>query len=171
MGYLSGKMTYLAGPISLVDDCTSWRDYISGIISSKYNVLVQDPCKVTTDGLNEVGSDKEYLKQLIRDKQYARVKKEFYKVIRKDLKQVDKSDFIIVYHDPLVPTVGTIHEIIIANIKKCPILIMCPEDKVSNINPWLLTLIKPQWLFTTWEEMIKYLDVINTGDLDSSHWW
>lgn len=171
MGYLNGKMTYLAGPISLDDDCTSWRDQIGPKLATKYNILVQDPCKVSSTGLNEVGADKEYLKQLIREKKYEQVKKEFYKVIRKDLKQVDKSDFIVVYHDPLIPTVGTIHEIVIANIKKCPILVMCPEDKISNINPWLLTLIKPQWLFTTWGDMFAYLDKIDKGDLDTSHWW
>ncbi len=168
MSYLKNKTTYLAGPIAMIDDCTSWRDYITPILENKYNIIVQDPCKTTIGGVGEVGADKEYFKKLIREKQYDRVKKEFYKIIRKDLKQVDRSDFIIVYHDPAIPTIGTIHEIINAVNKKSPVLIMCDKD---NINPWLLTLIKSQWLFDSWQKMFDYLDKIHTGEVDSSHWW
>lgn len=51
------------------------------------------------------------------------------------------------------------------------VLIICPENTIENINPWLLTLIKSQWLFTSFDDMFKYLDKIDVGEIDSSHWW
>lgn len=173
MNYLKGKNTYLAGPLQQLADevAIKWRNEITPILENKYGVIVQDPCKKNSNGLGELGDDKEYFKKLIKEKQYDRVKNEFYKIIRYDLKCVDRSDFIIVYHDPKIATVGTTHEIINCINKKAPALIVCDERNIENINPWLLTLIKSQWLFTSFDDMFKYLDKIHSGDLDSSHWW
>lgn len=173
MNYLKDKMTYLAGPIQMVTDkeAMNWRDNITPILEKKYSIIVQDPCKKTSCTLGELGDDKLYFKNLIKSKKYEQVKNEFYKIIRYDLKCVDRSDFIIVYHDPKIPTVGTWHEIINCINKKSPVLVVCPEQSIEYINPWLLTLIKPQWLFTSFDDMILYLDKINNGEIDSSHWW
>jgi nucleoside 2-deoxyribosyltransferase len=169
--YLKNKTTYLAGPISLDEECQAWRDWLTPILEKTFNIVVQDPCKTTIQGVGEVGADKIYFKTLIKNKEFQKVKTEFYKIIRKDLKQVDKSDFIIMYHDPKVPTVGTIHELVLATQKKSPVLILCQPENLEFLNPWILTLIKPQWLFTSWTDMIEYLHQINNGNIDSSHWW
>jgi hypothetical protein len=170
MGYLKNKSVYLAGPITNVsDDGVSWRNKITPVLESKYSIIVDDPCKKTLLGIGEIGADKKYFKDLIKNKEFDKVKKEFYKIIRKDLKSVDKADFLILYHDPAVPTIGTIHELVNAINMKKPVLVIC-ED-IDNLNPWILTLIKSQWLFTNWNDMIIYLDKIDSGDLDTSHWW
>lgn len=172
MNYLKNKVTYLGGAISLItdDEAINWRNQITSKLES-YGIIVQDPCKKIDDSVGELGDHKQYFKNLIKNKEFARVKKEFYKIIRYDLKCIDRSDFIIVYHDPKIPTVGTINEIVVASIEKKPILIVCDEKNLEFINPWLLTLIKPQWLFTSFDDMFTYLDEINSGKLDSSHWW
>lgn len=170
MNYLTGKRVYLAGALHKVDDCgVVWRDYITPNLNA-LGIIVDDPCKATINGLGEVGADKDYFKKLIKERKYDKVKKEFYQIIRKDLRMVDKADFLIVYHDPSIPTIGTIHEIVNAVNEKKPVLIVC-DINIESINPWILTLIKPQWLFTSFKEMFNYLDVINQGKIDTSHWW
>jgi hypothetical protein len=62
------------------------------------------------------------------------------------------------------------HEVIVAIGQKKPVLVKCDESLIDDFNPWLLTLIKPQWLFTSWEAMWKYLKQIDNGNIDSS-WW
>lgn len=94
------------------NEAIKWRDTITPILQNKYGVIVQDPCKKTINDAGELGDDKEYFKKLIKEKKYDQVKNEFYKIIRWDLKAVDRSDFLIVYHDPKIPTIGTLHEVI-----------------------------------------------------------
>jgi nucleoside 2-deoxyribosyltransferase len=172
MGYLKNKVVYLCGPITNVsDDGTTWRNYLTPILETKFGIIVDDPCKKTIDGVGEIGADKLYFKKLIKERQFERVKKEFYKIIRKDLKSVDKSDFLIFYHEPKIATVGTYHEVVNAVNSKKPVLLMCEEQNLDNLNPWLLTLIKSQWLFTNWDDMLLYLEQIDNERLDTSHWW
>ena len=171
MGYLTDKTTYLAGNIhstSNNDYGVGWRDKITPIVEDRFKVKVINPCK---DGEGDSKQDQLYFRQLIKERKFVELKEEFYKVIRKDLKAVDKADFIIFYHNPKIPTIGTIHEVINAANQKKPVLIVCDEDNIDHLNPWLLTIIKPQWLFTTWDAMIEYLDGVNNGKIETSHWW
>lgn len=170
MGYLQGKTVYLCGNIKSTaneDYGVGWRDEITPRLE-KHGIIVINPCK---EGNGDSEFDQKYFCQLIRERQFVRVKEEFYRVIRKDLRAVDKADFLIYYHQPSLPTVGSLHEAINAVNQKKPLLIMVNELEIDNMNPWLLTLIKPQWLFTKWNDLYAYLCKINGGHLDSSHWW
>lgn len=176
MDHLKDKTTYLIGAIHTTreNDCgIKWREDITPILENKYNIKVLNPCKMSLKGFGEVNVDKDvnYFKQLIKQKEYEKIKKEFYWIIKKDLRCVDKSDFLIFNYDPTLPTIGSIHEVVNSINQKKPVLIKCDENIIDQFNPWLLTLIKPQWLFVCWEDMFKYLDKINTGNLDSSWWW
>lgn len=168
MGYLNKKIAYLCGPIaSVADDGTSWRNSITPILQNKYGIEVDDPCKKNMHGVGEVGVDKKYFESLITDKKFGKLKDEFYKIVRKDLRSVDRSDILILNHDPLIPTVGTIHELVVASSQKKPILMKYEK----RMNPWIVTFLKENWIFESWEEMWGYLDKIDTGHLDTSHWW
>ncbi len=171
-GYLLSKRCYLAGAISMDSgDGIGWRSEITPRLE-EFGVIVDDPCKTTiASGKGEIGADKAYFRGLIKERKFEQLKKEFYPIVRKDLRSVDLANFIILGHDPEIPTVGTIHEIVIAtHIEKKPVLLFCPEEKLDKINPWMLTLVKKQWIFTNWDDMFKYLEKINSGDLDTSHW-
>ena len=174
MGYLEKKVVYLCGPIkaaSDVDSKKSWRNVITPILKKKYKLKVDDPCKITVNGVGEIGKDKEYFKNLIKVKKFDQLKDEFYKIVRKDLKCVDRADILIIYHDPNVPTVGTIHELVAASQSKKPILLKYDPAHLENLNPWIFTFIKSNWIFDSWEKMFEYMNKIDDGDLDSSHWW
>jgi hypothetical protein len=83
----------------------------------------------------------------------------------------DQSDFLIVYYSPSVHMFGTIHEMVVASNQKKPILVKYDKEQLDNINPWIFCLIKDNWAFDSWNDMFSYLNKINSGELDSSHWW
>ncbi len=170
MEYLKGKMVYLCGPITAVaDDGVGWREEITpGLLS--FNLNVEDPTKKTANGLGEVKDDKAFFKQMAKDRKFTELKKAFWPIVRKDLRTVDKSDFLIFGYNPDVPMLGTIHELVIAHQQRKPILMYCDDDKVGSLNPWVLTFIKPGCIFTKWSDMFDYLTKVNNGEFDTSHW-
>jgi len=170
MGYLKDKSVYLAGNIHTTeknDYGKGWREIITPLIAS-LDIKVINPC---VEGFGDSKEGITYFRSLIKERKFEQLKKDFYRVIRKDLKAVDKCDFLICYHNPKMPTVGTVHEIVNATNEKKPVLILCDEQHIDDLNPWLLTLIKPQWLFTSWDDMFIYLRKIDNGDIETSHWW
>jgi len=171
VSYLKGKLVYLAGQIHADQgDGIAWRDSITPMLIEKFGLVVEDPCKKTANGVGEVGDDKKAIIELIKSKKFREAKERFWPIVRKDLRSVDRSDFLIVVYDPTVPTVGTIHEIIEANHQKKPILMWYDETKIEHFNPWALVLIKENCLFTKWDELFAYLEVIDSGKIDSSYW-
>lgn len=173
MGYLSKKITYLAGPMhAAADDGILWRETITPILTNRFDLIVSDPSKRTDfNGKIETKDDKQYFKTLIKNKEFQKLKEVFYPIVRKDLKEVDKADIIVVYYNPGLHMFGSIHEMIIASNQKKPILVKYDEDKLDEVNPWLFTLIKSNWAFSNWEDMFDYLNKIDQGQLDTSHWW
>ncbi len=168
--YLKGKNVYLSGPIhGVADDGKGWREMVSPILSADYGLNVVDPCKKSIAG--EIGEDKKRFKNLIKEKNFKELKNEFYKIVRADLKMTDQSDFLIVYYSPSVHMFGTIHEMVVASNQKKPILVKYDKEQLDNINPWIFCLIKDNWAFDSWNDMFSYLNKINSGELDSSHWW
>ncbi len=170
MGYLQGKTCYLTGPITAVeDDGVGWRKSITTSLE-QFGIIVDDPTKNTVNGLGEVGTDKQKFKDMLAQGKIEEVKKEFYPIIRKDLRSVDKSDFLILHYDPAVPMMGTVHELVMAHLQRKPILMHIEKDKVKDINPWILVFIKNGCLFTQWQDMIVYLHGIDSGTFNTSHW-
>lgn len=171
MSYLNDRSVYLAGPIHAVDDDgVGWRDDITPLLKERFGVVVNDPSKISANGKVEVADDKKRFKDLIKMEQWAQVKEEFYPIVRKDLRCVDKSDFLIVVYNPCIHMFGTLHELMEAAHQKKPILIKYDREHLDHFNPWLTCLIKPQWLFPTWKAMWMYLDKINKGIIETSHW-
>lgn len=173
VGYLHGKSVYLCGPISFVDDDgVKWREHISPKLEA-FGIKIEDPTKKTVFGVGEIKDDKDYFKKLIKERKFKECKEKFWPIVRKDLRSVDLADFLIVNFLPKIPTVGTIHEIIVAShMEKKPVLLHVSEKELDNLNPWILTFVKPQWIFTNWIDMINYLTSLDkTGPkMDSSHW-
>jgi hypothetical protein len=57
------------------------------------------------------------------------------------------------------------------HIEHKPCLLHCAEKDLDDFNPWMLVFLKPQYIFTDWDKMIDYLKIIDSGKLDTSHWW
>lgn len=169
MNYLENKTVYLCGAIKQSkDDGVGWRDNITPILE-QLKINVSDPCKKTIVQ-SEIGKDKQAFTDLIKHEKWDDIKELFWPVVRYDLRCVDKADFIIFNYDPDVQTVGSIHELVVANFEKKPILLKYDKAQLDKFNPWIATFIKSHHFFDNWDKLIEYLDGINSGKLDSSYW-
>jgi len=174
MNYLNNKKVYLSGPImNSADDGVKWREHVTPRLQ-KFGLEILDPCKkhiaLGDEKLNEIGESKKKFRELILNEKWEEVKKDFWPIVRTDLKLVDKCDFIILDHDPTVPTVGTIHELVVATFEKKVILLKYNKSQLESFNPWICTFIKSHHFFSTWDSMFDYLEKVNRGELDTSYW-
>jgi hypothetical protein len=170
MSYLNGKTVYLAGPIHAVyDDGIGWRDYMT-LRLEEFGLIIDDPCKKSVDGVGEVSTDKIMFNSLIHDRKIQQLKELFYPIVRKDLRSVDKADFIVVVYDPTIHMCGTIAEIILAHQQRKPILMYIDPEKFDKSNPWIFTYVKTTNVFDSWNDMIVYLHKVDSGVFDTSYW-
>lgn len=173
MDYLKGKKVYLTGPMHGVkDDGVGWREQITPKLV-EMDIEVLDPCKKAVKGntdLNEIGKNKEKFRGLVTSENWTATKREFWPIVRADLRMVDHCDFLIFSYDPLVPMVGTIHELVVATFEKKVILLKYDKDQLSDFNPWMCTFIKEHHFFDEWDAMLTYLKQVNDGVFDTSLW-
>jgi nucleoside 2-deoxyribosyltransferase len=170
MNYLKGKQVYLCGAMHSYDDSgIAWRETLTPRLQH-YGVDVVDPTKTTADGVGEVGDDKKKFKELILKEDWVSLKENFWPIVRKDLRAVDKADFIICYYNPTIPTVGTIHELVVASQQKKPILLKYDREYLPNFNPWVSCLVKQQYFHNNWDSLMDHLAKINDGVFDTSYW-
>jgi len=173
MNYLRGKKVYLTGPMHHAkDDGVGWRDQITPRLN-EMEIEVLDPCKKVVNGnvdLSEVGKNKEKFKDLVKSENWTGVKREFWPIVRSDLRMVDHCDFLIFDYDPLIPMVGTIHEMVVATFEKKVILLKYDVEELADFNPWIATFVKEHHLFDEWDRMFDYLGQVNDGVFDTSLW-
>jgi hypothetical protein len=173
MGYLKDKAVYLAGSIhhNEEDSGVTWRENLTPTLQNEFGLVVHDPCKMTINNVGEVGDDKKMLKELIKQGDFNKVREVFFPILKSDLRRVDISHFIIVNYRPSIRHIGTIHEIVMANIEKKPILLYYPTNEIQEFNPWIACLVKSQHIFNDWDKMISYLKKVDAGEFDTSLWY
>ena len=170
MNYLNNKTVYLCGAMLSLNDCgVQWRELITPKLES-YGLTVLDPTRKTTDGISEIGDDKNKFREICKKESWQELTEVFAPVARWDLRSVDKADFIIVNYDASVPSVGTWHEIVVANIQRKPILVYYRKDQLNLFNPWLSVVIKPNHFFSDWDDIFAHLDVVNSGNFNKKLW-
>jgi hypothetical protein len=156
INYLNGKSVYLCGAMQGYDDSgAAWRDMITPHLV-KMGITVADPTKLTANGVGEVGDDKKRFRELVMGEYWSDLKNE--------------ADFLICYYNPLIPTIGTIHELVNATNQKKPILLKYDKEHLSHFNPWMCCLIKNQYFHNSWESLLSHLESINDGNFDTSYW-
>ena len=173
MNYLKGKKVYLSGPMHFADDDgVAWRDLITPkLVSMGMEVL--DPCKKIVNGnadLSEVGKNKQKFRDLIALEDWKSVKRDFWPIVRCDLRMVDHCDFIIFDYNPITPMVGSIHELVVATFEKKVVLLKYDKSQLKDFNPWLATFIKEHHFFSEWDKMFEYLNSVDNGLFDTSLW-
>ena len=161
--------TYLAGAMDRVPDGgTGWREAITPALNDR-GVVVLNPCDKPVD----VGIEDEETRHKVEDYkrlgQYEKIR-EHYGVIRTlDLRCVDISDFIIASIDISVHACGTYEEITVANSQKKPVLVWCQQGKEFAPN-WLFFMLPHQHIFGCLNELINYLDYVDTHEENINHY-
>lgn len=167
---LSGLKVYLAGNIEFTSGAISWREKMANSLK-ELRVKVLDPTKPCL--IDQTKEDDENKKKLVNWRQKGEVKKvqEFMKgVVRRDLRLVDVSDFVIFRLEPTKPTFGTIHELVVALQQRKPCLILVPDKK--KLPLWLFGIIDFDLVFEKEKDLLDYLRRIHYGykEVDTKYW-
>ena len=152
-------------------DGTMWRNEISKHLI-EMGVLPLDPYKKPFIKDIDEGPDvRKKLEELLQNENYQEVCRIFKNIRTYDLAMVDKSDFIIAYINPTVPTIGSIEEIVTAVRMKKPIFIFVEGTKKA-CPLWIFGMIPHTYIFNTMDEVIVELKKINSGEvsIDENRW-
>jgi hypothetical protein len=170
MNYLKDKACYLAGAMqACADNGVGWRAKIVPKLK-EFGVTVFDPTNKVSHSASEIGENKDLFRTLILQEKWTELKSTFEPVMRYDLRCVDKSDFLVIAYDPKYHTVGTIHELVTANLQRKPILLKYDKADLDKFNPWIPVLVKPEHLFSSWEKLFEYLEAVDTGHINLHMW-
>lgn len=171
MGRLSGQVVYLSGAIDRCPNLgVAWRESLQEVLIKDYGVIPFNPMNkpVVIAGEHEF---REQRRDWKRNGHFTKLK-EFVKQIRHvDLRMCDKSDFGIFYIDIDIHACGTYEELTRMNISKKPCLVVCAQG-LQQMPDWLFATLPVEHLFDTWEDMLKYLDEVHTGEAfdDMGRW-
>ncbi len=165
MNALKGRRCYLGGPIEFCPEKINWRDEVKKNLVERFGLKVFDPFNDPKQALRQ---QIEYCK---KHELYDELSALVHKFVRADLAVVDRVDFVISRLPHRVPTTGTHHEIISANDKKKPTLLVCPEGK-NKIPDWYFGFIPHKFMFSSFDQVYDYLAEVNAGHhTENDRWW
>lgn len=170
MNYLNGKACYLAGAMqNAANSGIDWRVEITPKLK-EFGVEVHDPTHKISSIAEEIGENKDKFRNLILKEEWSELKEQFKPVVKWDLRRVDLSDFIIINYIPLCASIGTWHEAVICSQQSKPTLLKYNKEDLPNFNPWISTLVRPEHLFPSWEQLFNYLSHVNSGNGNKDTW-
>jgi hypothetical protein len=158
---LKNMRTYLIGAMDRVKDGgIGWRNNITPHLQSM-NVIILDPCNKPIESAKEDTNTRSSIDHLKSTGQFDKIRSLYGHIRNADLRCVDVSDFVIAHIDISNHACGTYEEIVTANRQKKPVLIWCEQGKAHAPN-WLFFMLPHEVIFGSMEEVLAYLDVINT---------
>ena len=162
--------TYLAGPMQYKNG-EGWRNKLTPILE-KMGVTVFNP--YNKPFLKDIRENDEVIKNinnLVEAEQYDEVHKIMKEIRAYDLNLVDRSDFLIFYIDPTVPTYGTTEELSVAVKLKRPIFIAVEPGR-KKCPLWIRGMLPDKYIYNTIDEISEMLIKINNGEkeIDSDRW-
>ncbi len=196
MGYLKNAKCYLSGAIDADMSGKNWRPAVIETLSSRFGVNVFDPFsdpkqmkgkemaeakaagnfdKVREIVLGFVAKD---LSEIDRtDMLIARIGMHsiYYanQIKDTDIWQDDFGQMRLMLPPPSVtpiPTTGTVHEIVNADLYKKPTMLVC-EEGVKHIPGWYFGILKPEYMFGSWESLYNYLQEVADGKHMNNKRW
>ena len=155
---------YLSGPIQFARNFgVDWRKaFTQSVLSYNLPLKIIDPCNKQDKAFEEIGTWRQHLKEMKEKGDFDAVTKAMKKIRRWDLRAVDLSDFVVVYIDPKIPTMGTIDEIVVAERQRKPVLAIC-NCELKNVPEWLFTIVRHEEMFRTVAECVTYVASIHYG--------
>lgn len=172
MSFLKGKRCYLSGPMENSTE-SSWTEDASYVLSQEFGVEVlnpfDDPKQQWQKNLRELrekgNSISRYAVVPEIDHEIERIAHGF---VRKDLKWVSQSDFLIACLPKGVATTGTHNEIVNSVNNKNPTLIFCPEGRYF-VPFWYWGMSTKR--FGSLEAVWDYLEEVDSGKHKKDDRW
>lgn len=164
MNRLKNTRAYLAGAMDRVaDGGETWRRNIRAALKGLGIVWLdptQKPCDI---GVEDAESRKlRHQHKMAGDFQY--VTDEMKPIRQTDLRLVDVADLLIVNIDLDIHACGTYEELFLANQQRKPVVVHI-EQGTKQTPDWLFATIPYQLIFNTWNEVVKYLQDINSATI------
>jgi nucleoside 2-deoxyribosyltransferase len=162
---LKNSKVYLAGNMEHTDGAEGWREFVKNRLSP-IGVNILSP--IDTKFLGYPIESKEDIVRMKRERSEGNLESvsDYMKsVIRKDLRLIDLSDFVIVNMEVLKPTFGTMHELVIAGQQKKPIFLSISEGK-RECPLWILGLVNPKFIYNNVEEVVDTILKIDRGSIE-----
>lgn len=170
MGILNKTKVYLIGPMQYQDG-RGWREDMTEFLVNR-GIVVFDPYKKPfINSPAEDESTHEKMGQLMSSGEFDEVAEHFKAVRAFDLSMVDRSDFIICYINPKIPTFGTMEELSTSVRMKRPTFVVVEGGK-QNTPLWILGMLPHKYIYDSFEEVKTVLSNIDEGikSLDSDRW-
>jgi len=166
---IAGLRTYLCGAMDRVPDGgVGWRRKVGQYLMSR-GVIVFDPSNKPIDiGIEDIES-REERKEWKENGDYDKIADTMRLIRNTDLRMVDISDFIVVNLDLDIHPCGTYEELFLANRQKKPIMLRVEQGKRETPD-WLLGTIPHETIFSTWDEVRDYLDLVDAGRVKDKRW-
>jgi hypothetical protein len=162
--------TYLVGPMQYKNG-EHWREVVGGKLKQR-NITVFDPYhKPFIKDIQEGDIVRKTLNQLQQEEKYDELQ-ELVKPIRSfDLNLVDRSDFIIAYLDPEVPTFGSVEELVTGVRMKKPTFIAVAGGK-KKCPLWIFGMFPHKYIYNDLDELMEMICNIDDGiqEIDSDRW-
>lgn len=170
MNILRDTKSYLIGPMQYGDG-RIWREDMT-VFLKQMGVTVFDPYKKPfINAPDEDENTHKRMYSLMKSGEYDEVASHFKMVRSFDLSMVDRSDFIICYLDPKIPTFGTVEELAWSIRCKRPVFIVIEGGK-QNTPLWVMGMLPHKYIYNNFEEVKSVLTNIDTGvkSIDSDRW-
>ena len=162
---LKNMRVYLAGTMEYSEDeGVEWRKLITPRLQ-ELGLIVLDPTDRPVRlsyAENSAGEQLHMLKRLRREGRFKKLVKCAKEIVHQDLGMVDRTDFLLVYIDPKIPTIGTIDEYVTASNGKKPIFLVCKEG-LKEIPIWFWGRTGNSWkdsFCDSFDDMIERLTKI-----------
>jgi nucleoside 2-deoxyribosyltransferase len=165
MNVLNKTKVYLAGNLeNAISNTNTWRDYVKNELSS-LNITFLSPLeRMFTDDMPEDESTQRTVKMLRANGEFDVVHEHMKKIIRKDLRLVDVSDFFIFNFDIKTPTYGTMHELVLASQQRKPVFISVGDKRQCPL--WIMGLFNHKYIYNNVEEIVDVLKRIDSGEIE-----
>lgn len=170
MNVLKKTRTYLIGPMEYADG-RQWREDMAAFLD-EMNVTVFDPYKKPFyNAPREDDNARQEISSWMEEGNYDKVAEYFSEVRAFDLSMVDRSDFIICYLNPSVPTFGTMEELVTAIRMKRPTFIVVEGGK-QHTPLWVMGMLPHRYIHNNFDELKEVLRNIDSGkkNIDSERW-
>jgi hypothetical protein len=173
MGYLNKTRAYLVGNIqnASIADMYDWRAEFKEKTKSLGIISISPMDKVFLASTLENGDFKNEIIAMMDQGNLDDVYKLMKRIIKKDLRCVDISTFLVGIIDVDKPTFGTTHEIILAAQQSKRIMLVIKQG-IKRAPWWLLGLLGPRAFYNSLDEVINELKDLDSGKLpiEEKYW-
>jgi len=160
---LRGMTCYLCGPMDRVDDGgVGWRKYISKKLQ-EMEVGVFNPCDKPSSFALEDDNTREKVNYYKKTGNFNSITDVMKPICAIDLRMVDIAHFIVMNLDVDNHLCGSYHEAFLAVTQKKPVIVRCKQGK-KNLPNWMFGVMPHQMVFSTWSEVLEYLQHVNEDD-------